>query len=165
MDTQELPPIYADIIFHPQRTQFFINEYPLLIFTPIIILLAGLERNPIKVPTLIIGLCLVAWILYRYIYMRKMTYKITAEQLIYKHGVLMVSSDYIELYRVIDYDEKQTFMQQLLGLKTVTIYSGDHSTPKLNICGISNSFKLIETVRKRVEANKKNKGVYEITNR
>ena len=165
MDKPELSPIFTDMVFHPQRAQFFINEYPLLILAPIVLLLGGLEANPIKTPTLILGLCLVIWMLYKYIYMRKMMYKITAEQLIYKHGVLMVSSDYIELYRVIDYDEKQTFLQQLMGLKTVTIYSGDHSTPKLNVCGVPNSTKLIDIIRRRVENNKKTKGIYEITNR
>ena len=55
--------------------------------------------------------------------------------------------------------------QQLFGLKTVTIYSGDRNNVKLDMIGIKASNDIVSEIRCRVEFNKKNKGIYEITNR
>ena len=71
----------------------------------------------------------------------------------------------MELYRVIDYQEDRTFMQQIAGLKTVIIFSTDRSTPRLNIIGQRSGFDLISEIRWRVELNKQRKGIHEITNR
>ena len=81
------------------------------------------------------------------------------------HGVLSHSMDYIELYRVVDYQQHQSLPQQLFGLKTVTIYSGDRNNPKLDMIGVKVKMDIVSEIRKRVEFNKKRKGVYEITNR
>lgn len=153
------------IKLHPRRTQYLINELLLLIVCPIIFLLSGFEANPCRKVTLIIALLLCSILVYKYIYLRKILYIITDEQLIVKHGVLVAICDYIEFYRVIDYEEKSGFVQQLFGLKTVTIYSGDRSSPKLEMKGLSEDNDIVSIIRERVELNKQNKGIYEITNR
>lgn len=56
-------------------------------------------------------------------------------------------------------------MQQLAGLKTVSIYSGDRTTPRLDIIGVKANDDIVAVVRERVEYNKLRKGIYEITNR
>ena len=56
-------------------------------------------------------------------------------------------------------------MQQMAGLKNVVIYSMDRNTPVLTILGMKGKLGLIDCIRERVEANKKRKGIYEITNR
>ena len=56
-------------------------------------------------------------------------------------------------------------MQQLTGLKNVTLLSGDRSLPKLTLRGIKRNMRIIDKVRTRVEYNKKRRGIYEITNR
>ena len=75
------------------------------------------------------------------------------------------NNNYIELYRIVDYDERRSFIQQIVGLKTVTIYSGDRTTPHLDIIGVPVKIDLVAIIRERVEYNKQRKGVYEITNR
>jgi hypothetical protein len=47
----------------------------------------------------------------------------------------------------------------------VTIYSGDRTTPHLDIIGVPVKIDLVAIIRERVEYNKQRKGVYEITNR
>lgn len=153
------------IKLHPCRTQYIINEMLLLLICPAIFLLSGFDANPIRKPTLIVALLLFLYLVYKYIYIRKILYIITDEQLIVKHGVLVAICDYIEFYRVIDYEEKSGFVQQLFGLKTVTIYSGDRSSPKLEMKGLSEDNDIVSIIRERVELNKQNKGIYEITNR
>lgn len=101
----------------------------------------------------------------RFIYLRRTEYLISSEQIIYRHGVFTRSCDYMELYRVVDFREHRSFLQQLSGLKTVSVYSGDRMTPKLDICGVEYRMDLVGHIRERVETNKRRKGIYEITNR
>lgn len=59
------------------------------------------------------------------LYLKLMRFTITDEMMIYEHGVLWRQREYIELYRVIDYKDHISFSQNMFGLKTVTVYSGD----------------------------------------
>ncbi|WP_286532219.1 PH domain-containing protein [Duncaniella freteri] len=102
---------------------------------------------------------------YMLLYLKKMRFTITDEMMIYEHGVLWRQREYMELYRVIDFKEHIGFFQNLFGLKTVTVFSGDRSTPILPIPGIALEYPLVQAIRQRVEHNKRRKGIYEITNR
>ena len=66
---------------------------------------------------------------------------------------------------IIDFAERKNLLQQLFGLKTVTILSGDRTTPKLSVQGVKESFDLVALTRERVEYTKTQKPIYEITNR
>ena len=87
-----------------------------------------------------------------------------SEQLISRHGVLSRKTDYMEQYRIVDFVEHQSLMQQLCGLKTVRIFSMDRNTPRLDLVGIRHNFDVVTLIRERVEYNKRKKGIYEITN-
>lgn len=76
----------------------------------------------------------------------------------------LLMGNYVELYRVIDYREDQSFIQMIFGIKTITIYSGDRSNPQLKLIGIKNDLDLIKLIRQRVEYNKKRHNIYEFTN-
>lgn len=67
------------------------------------------------------------------------------------------STGYIELYRVVDFHEHQTLLQQIFGLKTVTVLSMDRTTPKLALIGLPKQTAIVELIRERVEFNKKEK--------
>ena len=69
-----------------------------------------------------------------------------------------------EQYRIVDFVEHQSLMQQLCGLKTVRIFSMDRNTPRLDLVGIRHNFDVVTLIRERVEYNKRKKGIYEITN-
>lgn len=103
-------------------------------------------------------------LLYRYLYLRRIRYDITAEQLVCERGILLRKVDYMELYRIVDFQEKQSILQQLCGLKTVNILSMDRNTPRLDLLGMRRSEGIVALIRERVEYNKRKKGIYEITN-
>lgn len=153
------------ITLRPSIGQFFINELPMLGGCVALLLIGGLpdceHRTLLLVTSLLFSLCL----LYRFIYLRSIRYHIGSEQLICEHGVFQRSVNYMELYRVVDFAEHQTLMQQLCGLKSVTVLSMDRTTPKLDMTGISKSYDVVSLIRTKVEMNKRRKGVYEITNR
>ena len=158
-------PTYGTLVFHPRAMQFVINDLPLVVLCFTGYIFAGMEGIPYT--GLLAGastVCLIL-LLYRFLYLRRMEFRIHAEQLIYEHGVFTRSREYIELYRIVDFRESRSFLQILFGLKTVCVYSGDRTTPQLNISGVDVKSRLVDIIRERVEYNKQRKGIYEITNR
>lgn len=149
----------------PSIGQFFINELPLLLLCVAMLLIGGLPGCAYSTLLLVFSLLFSLCLLYRFIYLRSIRYHIGSEQLICEHGVFQRSVNYMELYRVVDFAEHQTLIQQLCGLKSVTVLSMDRTTPKLEMTGISNSYDVVSVIRTRVETYKRRKGVYEITNR
>ena len=149
----------------PRPGQFVINELPWLILCPIGILYGGMEGNPLANLVSAASLLLMLLLIYRYVYLRRIRYYIGDEQLICEHGIFHRTVNYMELYRIVDFYEHQNFMQQLLSLKSVTIFSMDKQTPRLELQGITNSKDVVSIIRAGVEFNKQRKGVYEITNR
>ena len=91
-------------------------------------------------------------------------YHIGIEQLVCEQGVFVRKVDYMELYRIVDFQEHQSLMQQLCGLKTVRIFSTDRNTPRLDLTGMRRKDDIVPLIRGRVEYNKRKKGIYEITN-
>ena len=89
----------------------------------------------------------------------------TDEQLIVKSGVFSYSTEYLELYRVVDYLQRRSLIEQIVGLKTIVIISGDRNTPYLSIIGVRNDMDFVPIIRDRVENCKKIRKIYEITNR
>lgn len=159
---------FDTIQLRPHLLQYFINEwwYALLCVTSFAI--AGLDIiEGSTIPCLLIwlGILLVLYLAYQLMYMLRMRYVVTEEQLIYLHGVFQHSTDYMELYRVVDYQQNRSLLQQLLGLKTVTILSGDRNMRRLDIIGVCEKENIVSEIRKRVEMNKQMKSIYEITNR
>ena len=149
----------------PRPGQFIINELPWLILCPVGFAYGGIEGNPIKDLVLGASLVLALILAYRYAYLRRIRYYIGEEQLICEHGIFHRTVNYMELYRIVDFYEHQTFMQQLFSLKSVTIFSMDKQTPRLELQGLTNSKDVVSVIRQGVEYNKQKKGVYEITNR
>lgn len=113
----------------------------------------------------IISVLLIFSLFYRYISMLLCTkWIITDEQIKIYKGVLSKSINYIELYRVYDYEEKQSFIQSLINNTNIYIYSGDKSTPELLMNGLKANSGIIQIIRNRVEEQKRKKSIYEFTN-
>ncbi len=166
MKTQTQP-IYrfGTMIFRPRARQYLANDLIITIVCLAGLVVAGIDGvfmgNVLLWASLVIAVNLV----YRFLYLRSMRFIITAEQFIYEHGVFHRTRDFMELYRIVDFREESSFLQQIFGLKTIQIYSGDRSTPRLDMVGMDMNDNLIPFIRERVGANRKRNGIYEITNR
>ena len=114
---------------------------------------------------LLLAMLVAAYLFYQVLYLSRIEYIVTGEQIIYLHGVLMHQTDYMELYRVVDYQQHRSLLQQLTGLKTITIMSGDRNLPSLDIIGVEADEEVVQEIRIRVEYNKQMKHIHEITNR
>jgi membrane protein YdbS with pleckstrin-like domain len=157
-------PIYREISLRPKTTQFFIDELPLLVLCPIGLVYGGMEDVPLAPVATLFAILLSLILAYRLIYLKRIRYYVGSEQLTAEHGVFQRSIGYIELYRVVDFHEHQTLLQQIFGLKTVTVLSMDRTTPKLDLIGLPKRINIVDVIRERVEFNKQRKGIYEITN-
>lgn len=79
-------------------------------------------------------------------------------------GLVARTTHYIELYRVVDYEQRQNLLQLLVSIKTVIILSRDRTNGCLKLVGIKARKDIVGEIRRRVEFNKRKKGIYEITN-
>lgn len=90
---------------------------------------------------------------------------VTEDRIVSKKGVFTKTTDYMELYRVIDFQERQSFMQSLWGVRDIIITSGDKSHSVLVIKGIKDNAGIVDIINQNVEKSKRRRNVYEITNR
>ena len=86
------------------------------------------------------------------------------ETICWMRGVISQETDFIELYRIVDYKESQSFLQRLMGIKTVTVYSTDRSDSVIEIKGVPAKEDVVGYIREHVEKCKIDKKIYEITN-
>ena len=152
------------LVLRPHRMQFVIDNLPSLVVCCARGIYGGMEGVPYPVVGVTVFLCLMLVLLYRFIYLCRIRYRIGTEQLVCERGVLVRKVDYMELYRVVDFQEHQSLMQQLCGLKTVRIFSTDRNTPRFDLTGMRGKNNIVPLIRGRVEYNKRKKGIYEITN-
>lgn len=142
---------FRTIFLQPHWLQFIINELPGILLTGGCLIIGGIDAMPFANWFLAAAILLSLRLLYAFVYLRRTEYRINGEQLIMEHGVFTRKSDYLELYRIVDFNENRTLPQQICGLKSVTIYSGDRSNPKLVITGVKNDLDLVSLIRERVE--------------
>lgn len=103
-------------------------------------------------------------LLVRYVLLVSVKWMVEDETLCRMKGVFSKQTDYIEMYRITDYMENQSFLQRLFGVKTVTVYSTDRSDSVTDILGVPADMDLIGIIREKVEKCKKEKRIYEIAN-
>lgn len=154
---------FPTIVMQPHPAQFAIDELPLLLLCPVGLAYGGMEK-PLSGLALAVSLLLGLCLLYRFLYLKRIRYRIGGELLVCERGVFQRKVDYMELYRVVDFHEQQTLMQQVFGLKTVRVYSTDRNTPWQDLTGIRQDSDIVRTIRERVEYNRQKKGIYEIAN-
>ena len=118
----------------------------------------------IAIATSVLCLFLLSFLIIRYIMLVNVKWLVEEETLCRIRGVFFKETDYVEMYRITDFKESQSFFQRMLGVKTVTIYSTDHSDAVTDIVGVSADMDLIGIIRTNVEKCKKDKRIYEITN-
>ena len=165
MEERRMGEQWKMIVLKPHIGQFVINELMLIVLCLSFMVWGGIPTLRLHTLAMGFGLLLLCCLLYRLIDMKRIVYKVSSEQIICEQGVFLRKVNYMELYRVVDFTEHQTLMQQLLGLKTIVVYSMDRSTPKLEMKGMLGNYNIVAVIRERVEFNKKRRGIYEITNR
>lgn len=150
----------------PLKLYWFIHYFFTIVGVPVLTALAIYVADIyLSYALSFVVFCMSLKLIYTYLYFTNMTWEITTENIKIKTGILNRRIDYIELYRIIDYTEIQSLAQRLFKNKTVIITSGDNSHPTFAFVGIDSKIDLVDYLRPLVESQKKQMGIYEITNR
>ena len=155
---------YRKITLQPSMVQFIIDELYLLTLCVAGWAYGGMEDVPLGTVATLFAVLLSLILIYRLIYLKRIRYRVGSERLVSDHGVFQRSTGYIELYRVVDFQERQTLLQQVFGLKSVTVLSTDRTTPRLEMTGLPKRIDIVDIIRERVEYNRQTKSIHEITN-
>lgn len=131
-------PIYREISLRPQTAQFFIDELPLLLLCPVGLVYGGMENAPLASIATLLAVLLSLILIYRLIYLKRIRYHVGSEQLTAEHGVFQRSIGYIELYRVVDFHEQQSLLQQIFGLN---VYGQDHAQVGIDRSAQTNQYR------------------------
>ena len=94
-----------NILLRPHTGQFVIDELPLMFVCMAGLVYGGMEGLPLSSMARIVSLFLLLVLLYRFIYLRRIRYRVCEEQLVSEHGIFIRRVDYMELYRIVDFQE------------------------------------------------------------
>lgn len=157
-----------DIFLKPDYREFFAKQTGLLLlFLTTVVAMPLLTSLEGLYPQMVVSLCsllLAILLIARYITLTAVLWIINDNTLCRICGVFSRHTDYMELYRVVDYSESQTFWQKLWGVKTVSIISTDKTDRTMMMYGISAQRDIVQEIRNRLENCKKQRRIYEITN-
>lgn len=157
-----------NIVLKPKFIFWLTSNFFLFALVAFIVLLSNSYKQfeVAKYAGAILSLGVFIFLFYKYIDTLICTkWIITDEQILIKKGVFSKTVNYIELYRVYDYEEKKTFIQALCRNTTIYIHSGDKSHPILCMYGLQEDNNIINIIRQRVEKQREIKRIYEFTNR
>ena len=153
-----------DIIIKSSTNQFIINYLWLIFLAIVSCALYAFDDMWVRIAESVLLVGIIGYLLYKYVELKSFTWTIGAETIKVSKVIFSTHTNYVELYRVIDYIEHQSFIQRLFGLKTIVIKSDDKTLPRIELLGIHNDTDIIKELRARVEHCKTVKRVLEINN-
>jgi membrane protein YdbS with pleckstrin-like domain len=93
---------------------------------------------------------------------RRSKYRITNYRIDYEFGLLFRKYDTLELWHVDDVSLFQSPIDRMLNVGTIKIVSGDASNPTLELRSLPSPRQLLETIKQRVIAVKRQRGVVKL---
>lgn len=159
---------FTNISLRPNYREF-LAENVLLVLLVIVSMacipwVASLNVKFFPLATSLLCLSLTACMVARYIILTTAVWIVNNDTICHIKGVFTRRTDYVELYRVVDYQESQTVFQKIWKVKTITIVSTDKSDAIMEFYGVPEDMNLVGIIRERVEHCKKDKRIYEIAN-
>jgi len=94
-------------------------------------------------------------------YISTIKYSFYDGQIIFNRGILSKKTDYLELYRVKDYNKYQSILMRIFRVMKITLNTSDNTHRVFVIDGIRKS-NLAEELRLEVEKYRKERRVYEV---
>jgi membrane protein YdbS with pleckstrin-like domain len=105
---------------------------------------------------IVIGLL---FILIPYLNLKRIRYRISNYRIDYERGLMSKTIDTLELWHVEDIKFHQSFFDRLFGVGTISIVSHDQTTPMLVMRGLPHPRPLFDSLKQRVIAVKRQRGV------
>jgi len=93
---------------------------------------------------------------------KRFSYRITNYRIDFERGLLGKTIDTMELWHVEDLHFNQTLMDRIMNVGSITVLSKDETMPKLTIYGLPDPRPIYETLKQRVIAVKRQRGVVKV---
>ena len=87
------------------------------------------------------------------------SYRISNYRINFERGLLGKHIDTLELWHVEDLSFNQSLIERMCGLGTITVVSHDPTTPRLVLLGLPGARQIFDTLKQRVIAVKRQRGV------
>jgi len=97
---------------------------------------------------------LVPWVI-----TKRVRYRISNYRIDYERGLFSTTIDTMELWHVDDIHYHQSLLDKILGVGNITVMSNDKTTPRLSLRSLPNPRPLFDTLKQRVIAVKRQRGV------
>jgi len=94
-----------------------------------------------------------------YLIVKSVRYRITNYRIDFERGIFGKKIDTLELWHVEDIRFDQSFLDRIFGVGNLMVVSADETTPQLRMHGLPNPRPLFETLKQRVIAVKRSRGV------
>jgi membrane protein YdbS with pleckstrin-like domain len=91
--------------------------------------------------------------------LKSVRYRISNYRIDFERGIFGKRIDTLELWHVEDIRFEQSFLDRILGVGNLMVVSHDDTTPKLMMHGLPDPRRLFETLKQRVIAVKRQRGV------
>lgn len=129
-----------------------------LLLTPILIGTLGSGWPPaiVTIICIVLGLALPFSPM---IFTRTVRYRITSYRIDFEHGIVNKNIDTMELWHVDDISYHQSLADRLLNVGNIIVLSDDKSTPRLELKGLPNARPIFDSLKDRVIAVKRQRGV------
>ena len=111
----------------------------------------GLVLSPV-----VVGLLLLAHVWVR---THSLRYRLSTQRFFVIRGLLSRQTDEVELFRIKDVTVRQSAMQRLFGVGTITLLTGDESTPQISLVGVARPAEIKDTIRLQYRASRQREGV------
>ena len=138
---------------------YFIRD--LFLQIPFELVPKNLEVQIIRIPQYAAFLAIL-FIGYRILKVWSIHYEITTGELKHTYGILHRRHDFIELYRVKDFQVDRPLIYRIFGLGNLRIYTSDKTSPVFRMMVIRKPQEIYTILRERVEQNRRDKHVFEV---
>lgn len=146
----------------PPLSYFFMNNIHIILLIGVCFLFKVFVSDYIIVVIGLFVLSLLFKLGFSYLQFLSIKFTITEERVISEFGFFNTKIDYLEMYRIYDYQMNRSLLQKILNLMNVDLVTRDISTPVLRLHGISYNPELVNEIRNRVEYSKKVNNILEL---
>jgi uncharacterized membrane protein YdbT with pleckstrin-like domain len=146
----------------PPLRYFLISNIHFALLIGACFLFKGRFEEYISVAIVIFILLLFFKLALNYLHYLSIRFIITEERVISEFGFFNTKVDYLEMYRIYDYQMNRSLLQKLFNMMNIYLITRDVTSPVLRMQGISFNSELIDIIRDRVEYSKKVKNIIEL---
>ncbi len=155
-------------VLRPTLTYSIITSLPLIVLSLIFYLgLYALEKylKPLNIDIVVyikyFAFFPLVVALYNILYWHLVKYEISATQITFTRGVFTIKEDYLELFRVKDFEKVQPFILRLFNIMNLSLTTSDPTHPTFIFKGVPHS-NIPEVLRELVQLARKKNSVLEI---